>query len=153
MRTDADINGQITNLLFEQPIARLRDAILSFKDCFEEIIILIDDLDKGWPPLQVEPHDISTLRHLVEVLNRIQRDIRKRGLTVKHTIFLRSDVYERLVEHTSDRGKYNVIKVDWSDPEQLRHLIRQRLSMTSIRVIMMPFGPLLTPQWPRQRWP
>jgi hypothetical protein len=31
------------------------------------------------------------------------------------------------VEETSDRGKYNVIKVDWSDPEQLRHLLRQRV--------------------------
>jgi hypothetical protein len=126
-KSDSDIKSQITNLLFEQPIPRLRDAILSFRDFFEEVIILIDDLDKGWPPLQVEPHDVSTLRHLVEQLNRIQRDIRKRGLAVKHTIFLRSDVYERLVEHTSDRQKYNVIKVDWSDPEQLRHLIRQRV--------------------------
>jgi hypothetical protein len=32
-----------------------------------------------------------------------------------------------LVEQTSDSGKYNVIKVDWSDPEQLRHLIKQRV--------------------------
>jgi hypothetical protein len=40
---------------------------------------------------------------------------------------LRSDIYERLVEETSDRGKYNVIKVDWSDPEQLRYLLRQRV--------------------------
>ena len=39
MRTDAEIKGQITNLLFEQPIAGLREAILSFKDFFEEIVI------------------------------------------------------------------------------------------------------------------
>jgi len=42
-------------------------------------------------------------------------------------VFLRSDIYEQLVEQTSDRGKYDVIKVDWSDPEQLRHLLRQRV--------------------------
>ena len=121
----SDARGQITNLLFEQPIPRLRETIWSFNDYIDEIVILIDDLDKGWPLLQIETHDISTIRHLLEVLNRIQRDIRKRDFVMKHIVFLRSDVYERLVEHTSDRGKYNVIKVDWSDPEQLRHLIRQ----------------------------
>jgi hypothetical protein len=126
-RSESDARGQITNLLFEQPIPRLRETIWSFNDYIDEIVILIDDLDKGWPPLQIETHDISTIRHLLEVLNRIQRDIRKRDFVMKHIVFLRSDVYERLVEHTSDRGKYNVIKVDWSDPEQLRHLIRQRV--------------------------
>jgi hypothetical protein len=98
-----------------------------FRSFFDEVVVLIDDLDKGWPPLQVEKHDIATIRHIVEVLNRIQRDIRKRGLLIRHVVFLRSDVYEKLVEQTSDRGKYNVIKVDWSDPEQLRNLLRQRV--------------------------
>ncbi len=125
--SDADVRTKITNLIFENPIPKLRECIVSFHDFFDEIVILIDDLDKGWPPLQVEKHDIATIRHLVEVLNRIQRDIRKRGLLIRHVVFLRSDVYERLVEQTSDRGKYNVIKVDWSDPEQLRNLLKQRV--------------------------
>jgi hypothetical protein len=74
----------------------LRDAILSFDDYFDEIVIQIDDLDKGWPPLQIETHDIATIRHLIEVLSGIQRDIHKRGFSIKHLVFLRSDVYERL---------------------------------------------------------
>ncbi len=126
-KSDQDVRSQITNLLFEKPIPRLREAILSFHDFFSEIVILVDDLDKGWPPLQVEKHDVATIKHLIEVLNRLQRDFSKRGLGVRHLVFLRSDIYERLVEQTSDRGKYNVIKVDWSDPEQLRHLLRQRV--------------------------
>lgn len=122
-----EVRSVITNFLFEKPIPRLREAILSFTDYFQEIVILVDDLDKGWPPLQVEKHDVATLKHLIEVLNRIQRDLRKHGLTFKHLMFIRSDVYERLVEETSDRGKYNVINVDWSDPEQLRHLLHERV--------------------------
>lgn len=126
--TEGDIRQRVTNLLFEKPIPRLREAVLSFQDYFDEIAIFIDDLDKGWPPLQVEPHDVSTIKHLVEVLNRIQRDLSRRRLAMRHIIFLRSDIYERLVEQTSDRGKYNVIKVDWSDPAQLRHLLYQRIT-------------------------
>ncbi|MHA6766420.1 P-loop ATPase, Sll1717 family [Sphingobium ummariense] len=129
-RSDQDVRSQITNLLFERPIPRLREAILSFADFFSEVVILIDDLDKGWPPLQVESHDVATIRHLIEVLNKIQRDLSRRGLGFRHLVFLRSDIYERLVEQTSDRGKYNVIKVDWSDPEQLRHLLWERIVST-----------------------
>jgi len=122
-----DVRSKLTNLIFERPIPNLRDAVLSFADFFDGVHLLIDDLDKGWPPRQVETHDVATVRHLVEVLNRIQRDLTRRKLDFRHLVFLRSDIYERLVEQTSDRGKYNLIKVDWSDPEQLRHLIRQRV--------------------------
>lgn len=43
-------------------------------------------------------------------------------------LFLRGDIYERLVEGTSDRGKYNVINVDWSDPLQLENLLFVRVA-------------------------
>lgn len=122
-----DVKSSVTNLMFETPIPRLRDAILSFKEFFDDIVIMIDDLDKGWPHRQVEVHDIRTIRHLIEVLGRLRRDMSKRKTALRHLMFLRSDIYEKLVEQTSDRGKYNVIKVDWSDSEQLRHLLRQRV--------------------------
>jgi len=123
----ADLRSQLTNIMFETPIPELRNAIVSFNDFFTGIVVLIDDLDKGWPPRQVESHDVVAIKHLVEVLNRIQRDLGKRKINLKHLVFLRSDIYECLVEQTSDRTKYNVIKVDWSDPEKLRNLLRQRV--------------------------
>jgi len=125
--SQADVKSKLTNMMFEKPIPRLRDAIVSFADFAEEIIVLIDDLDKGWPPLQVESHDVSMLKHLIEILNRLQRDLGKRHVKMRHALFMRSDIYEQLVSETSDRGKYNVIKIDWSDGEQLRHLIYQRV--------------------------
>lgn len=121
------LRAQLTNMMFEDPLPRLRDTIASFRDHFDSIIVLIDDLDKGWPPRQVEDHDIGIVKHLIEVLNRIRRDLSRRRFAFRHLLFLRSDIYERLVEETSDRGKYNPIKVDWSDPEQLRHLLRMRV--------------------------
>jgi hypothetical protein len=113
--------------MFEKCIPQLRAAITSFNDIADEIVILIDDLDKGWPPRRVESHDVSTVKHLIETLNRIQRDLRRNDIAIRHLVFLRSDIYERLVQETSDRGKYNVIRVDWSDQAQLRNLIRERV--------------------------
>ena len=128
VKADGDLRSQITNVMFVEPIPKLREAIASFPEFATEIVVLLDDLDKGWPPRQVEPHDVSTLRHLLEVLNRLQRDLLRKRIVFKHLLFLRSDIYELLVEETSDRGKYNPIKIDWSDPDQLRHLLRQRVS-------------------------
>jgi len=73
--------------MFENPIRQLRDAVVSFNDFFTGIIVLIDDLDKGWPPRQVERHDVVTVKHLIEVLNRIQRDLTKRKIYLKHLVF------------------------------------------------------------------
>ncbi len=125
--TADDVRSKITNIMFEGAIPRLRSAIADFSDISDAIVILIDDLDKGWPPLRVESHDISTVKHLLEGLNRIQRDLRRHRVTMRHLVFLRSDIYERLVAQTSDRGKHNPIRVDWSDRQQLRNLIRERV--------------------------
>lgn len=121
------VRSQITNTMFEQVIPSLRDEIVAYGDISRDVVVLIDDLDKGWPPRRVESHDVHMVRYLAEALNRIQRDLKRRNFGVRHLIFLRSDMYERLVAETSDRGKYNLIKVDWSDREQLRHLLRERV--------------------------
>lgn len=126
-KSETDIRAGLTNLMFEKPIPSLRDAIVGFSEFYSDIVVLIDDLDKGWPPRQVEAHDASTVKHLIEVLGRIRRDLTRRKAEFRHLIFLRSDIYEKLVEITSDRGKYNLIRVDWSDPAQLRNLLYQRV--------------------------
>ena len=122
------LRGELTNMMFEKPIPALREAVLSLATHFNGIHVLLDDLDKGWPPRRVELQDVAMVKHLIETLNRIGRDLRRRDVDFYHLLFLRSDIYERLVEQTSDRGKYNVINVDWSDPEQLRHMLSVRVT-------------------------
>lgn len=117
---------EFTNFMFETKIPRLRDAIVDLSDQYDEIYILFDDLDKGWPPQQLENHDIMLIRHLVESFRRIQRELRRREIAFKGKLFLRSDVYETLVDVTSDRNKDVVIRVDWTEKDQLVSLIKRR---------------------------
>jgi hypothetical protein len=121
------LKERLTNILFEKEIGGFRDAIASIGKPFERIVLLFDNLDKGWPPRRVEPHDIRTVQHLIDALNKIQRELERRDVTFQYLLFLRSDVFETLVQETADRGKYNDINVDWTDPEQLEHLIRERV--------------------------
>lgn len=127
MQDSDQVRNRITNAMFEKFIPQLRAAIANFSDITDEIVILIDDLDKGWPPRRVESQDVSMVKHLIEGLNRMQRDLRRSKVALRHLVFLRSDIYEKLVEETSDRGKYNLIRVDWSDQKQLRNLIHARV--------------------------
>ena len=122
-----ELRSHLTNILFEKPIRELRKSIQQFSDHYEQLVVLIDDLDKGWPARQVEDHDIIMVKHWIEVLNRMQRDLGRLDIQMKHLLFVRSDIYEKLIELTSDRGKYNLITVDWSDPQQLRHLLEQKV--------------------------
>jgi hypothetical protein len=123
----SDLRQRLTNVLFESEISRLRDAIVELAAGFDKIVLLFDNLDKGWPPRQVEQHDIKTVHHLVESLNKIERELRRSGMAFEYLLFLRSDVYDNLVADTSDRGKFNLIRVDWSDPQQLEAVIRERV--------------------------
>ena len=119
--------ASLTNEMYEDHIPKLREHVASFHDAFDTIYILADDLDKGWPPRRVESHDASMIRHLIESLGRIRRELKKKKVDFRHFVFLRSDIYEKLVEVTSDRGKYNSIRVDWSDREQIMHMLRERV--------------------------
>ncbi len=127
-KSSESLKSELTNMMFEEPIPALRDTVIELAGYCEGIHLLLDDLDKGWPPRRVELQDVAMVKHLIEALNRIGRDLRKRDIDFSNLLFLRSDIYERLVEQTSDRGKYNVISVDWSDPEQLRHMLNIRVS-------------------------
>ena len=62
------VRQEITNEMYEDVIPALRDAFLSLSPFFSDPVILLDDLDKGWPPGRLEPYDVRMLRHLVEVL-------------------------------------------------------------------------------------
>jgi hypothetical protein len=123
----SDIRHQLTNLLFENDLPQLRESIVDLASDFQSVILLFDNLDKGWPPRQVEEHDIRTVHNLIETLNKMERELRRNDMQFRYLLFLRSDVYDNLVADTADRGKFNVIRVDWSDPEQLEALIRERV--------------------------
>jgi hypothetical protein len=119
---------RLTNILFEGEIPQLRDSIVRLSTDFDSVTVLFDNIDKGWPTGGLEKTDIRTIRHLIDRLSRIQHELAREKIRFQHLVFLRSDVYDELVEETSDRGKYNPIRIDWTDPPQLEHLIKKRVA-------------------------
>ena len=118
---------EFTATFFDKIIPKTRDSILSLNKFYSKIVIMIDDLDKGWPPQSLDKQDVVIVRHLIEALRKIERELRSRGQSFNSMVFLRSDVYENLVDVTSDRNKQNVVRIDWSDTAQLAYLMKQRV--------------------------
>ncbi len=109
-------------IMYVEVLLRIREMVLpraqndfSLQDRIRKIEIdfsFTESVVAGDFTSRLEAAIKDVIQRLIEVLGRIQRDMGKRKTALRHLLFLRSDIYQKLVEQTSDREKYNVIKVD-----------------------------------------
>ncbi|MBN9091475.1 MAG: hypothetical protein J0J01_31535 [Reyranella sp.] len=120
-------HDQVTQILYRGDLHRLRTAITAYLEEKEDVWILFDNIDKGWATDGVSTDDVVIVHALIEALWKIQRDLQRAHIDFHSIVFLRNDVYQYLVQSIPDRGKDLRVSLDWSDPGQLRELIRRRL--------------------------
>lgn len=118
---------EITALLHAGNILELRKALYSYLRHKGEVWLLFDNLDKGWSSYGPETGDIIILRCLIDAARKIQRQLSKDGLEFHTIVFIRNDVFQLLMDETSDFGKESRADLDWSDPDLLRSMMRMRL--------------------------
>lgn len=121
----------IARIVWTKEIAPLREAVAGYLETKEEVWTLFDNLDKGWPARGARPQDIVLLRCLLVATRKLQKEMQRRRVDLKTVIFLRNDVFERLIDGMPDRGKESSVSLDNSDPEVLEEIIRQR-AVTSL---------------------
>lgn len=119
--------AEITRLIYNHDVAKLRDVLSVYLAKKESIWILVDNLDKGWPTHGIGKKDIVMIRTLLDSTRKIERLFKKRNIEVNTVVFLRNDVYDLLISETSDRGKESKAVIDWSDIEMIKELIRKRI--------------------------
>ena len=118
---------EVTEIIYSHDIRELRQLVPEYVKCKHEIIVLFDDLDKGWSARGLAGGDILILRCLVDAARKFQRDMRRDGHQFHSIVFVRNDVYELLMRESADFGKYARTSLDWSDPGLLREMLRKRL--------------------------
>lgn len=118
---------QVTQLVYRHDLRALRDRILKYLERKQSVWVLFDNLDKGWSTSGVDVIDAIVLRCLIDAGRKIERDMRKGGHTVHCVVFIRNDVYEHLMQNSADYGKEMRAVLDWTDPDQLRRMLRLRL--------------------------
>ncbi len=120
-------SSELTNILYRHDTKLLRDQVTSYLEKKRSLWILFDNIDKGWPATGLSNEDALIIRCLMDALEKLQRAFRKRNIESHGIVFLRNDVYELLIENTSDRGKTAKSMLDWTDPDMLREVLRLRL--------------------------
>jgi hypothetical protein len=118
---------RLTNIVFRDAVGSIKQLIQKNTNKDSEIVLLFDNLDKGWPAAGVDTFDIRLLRLLLEALEKVRRDFATSDRQFMHVVFLRNDIYELLVESTPDRGKTAQVRLDWTDRIKLRQVIYRRL--------------------------
>jgi hypothetical protein len=122
--------GKLTQTLFLDDIPKLDDALSSYLQEKEEVWMLIDNLDKGWPTRGARTEDVLIVRMLLEATRKIQRQFQKRNVVFRSVVFIRNDIYDLLVGTTPDKGKENPITLDWDDREVFKQIVKNRIQST-----------------------
>ena len=121
---------QITDLLYRHDVGKLRKEVQEYLQYKEELWLLFDNIDKGWPTKGVKSEDLVIIRTLIEATRKIERELSSKGIGTHTVVFLRNDVFELLIDATPDRGKETRASVDWNDPDLLRELLRRRVTFS-----------------------
>jgi hypothetical protein len=120
-------SSKLTELIYCHDVKELSSLIIEYMKNKDVCWLLFDNIDKGWPTSGLEHEDLLIIRALIDATKKIQRQFSKSNSEVFSIVFLRNDVYELLVQETSDKGKEAKVLLDWTDPDLLRELLRLRI--------------------------
>lgn len=124
--------AEVTEVVYSHNINELRSDVMEYLHTKEKVVILIDNLDKGWESHGVSQDDLLMLRTLIEVGRKIERNLARGNVEGFCLVFLRNDIYELLLDNTPDRGKEGKIAVDWRDRDLLKQILRKRIATSGV---------------------
>lgn len=118
---------QTTELLFRKEIPILEDIVGEYLAHKSQVWMLLDNIDKGWPTRGAHSEDVMIIGALLDASRKIEQRLQRHRVPMYFLIFLRNDIYELFLRHTSDRDKDTPVVVDWNDREAFKELILQRI--------------------------
>ena len=105
----------------------LREAVIEYLRHKSSVWLLIDNLDKSWPIGGSHSTDILLIRSLLEATRKLRNQLQDRDTEFKSLVFLRSDIYDHLVEEIPDKGKETAIRLEWNDPAAFERIVERRI--------------------------
>lgn len=125
--------GEITRLVYRDDIRPLNDSLAAYLAATrrEDVWLLFDNIDKGWPILEAQQEDILLIKSLLEASRKLQRQFINRGIDLHAVVFVRNDIYDHLLLDPAERGKETAVILDWDDPEVFKEILRRRIILST----------------------
>ncbi|MGG0667432.1 hypothetical protein ABE073_02780 [Lederbergia citrisecunda] len=105
----------------------------------EKVTILIDNLDKSWSD-NAELKQLSKLLFgLLNIVNKIKDEFNKQNykqekVNLSLIVFLRSDIFNRIMSYASERDKIPFMYLTWNEPRLLLRVIENRVKYSKTGV-------------------
>jgi hypothetical protein len=129
--TTGDARFSISEALHSGLLVELRSAVAKVLTEKARAIVLVDNLDKAWDRRDDVAHLSEFLLGLLSVADRVAAEF-KRGdrwapkVNLNLVVFLRSDIFSRVLAAAREPDKVKFFKLVWSDPELLVRVIDER---------------------------
>lgn len=121
-------NPVVVEILHTVDLRQLQNLLTKYMEHKKGLWVLVDNLDKGWPATGVSEDDTRIIRSLQSALFKIEKPFRRTGVDCHGIVFVRSDVHDNLIDATPDKGKLSKVRLDLSNREILKEILRLRFS-------------------------
>ena len=96
---------------------------------------MIDNLDKAWDKQSDIPSLTEFLLGLLKAASRISNDFRsvaatQQSVNVSLAVFIRADIFYRVMTIARERDKIPYSSLAWTDPEQLIRVLEERMEVS-----------------------
>lgn len=127
----AETRLHFSEALHRAAIEKVRAALGPALAGYERVVVLFDNLDKAW----TRGADLEFVSEFLLGLLRAQRpivdefgrhDAWRRSVAVSLVVFLRSDMYYRIVAQSREPDKLQHEIIRWDDPELLLRVLEER---------------------------
>ncbi len=128
-----DFRVAISEILHNNILRTLRNQLGDLLTKRKRVIILMDNLDKVWDRKEDLKYLSDFLFGLLSVAKDIPKEFAKhdhwrKPVNVSITIFLRGDIFERIMKNAREPDKISCDKLLWDDPVVLMGIIDKRLA-------------------------
>lgn len=122
---------KISELLHIKTFSTLKKQFANVVEDKNEIIVLIDNLDKSWRNSSKINLLSKCLLGLLSVSGRLAQEISvikssQKNLKFRLAIFLRSDIFRYVLQFAREPDKIEYTKLKWTDPEAFFRIIEER---------------------------
>lgn len=121
----------ISEALHNSILSRLRSVLSEVLSKKRQVIMLIDNLDKPWTGKSDTKHLTDFLAGLLTAAERVGEELRhgersRNATKYNSAIFLRSDIFNRIIEAADEPDKISHTRLSWNDSELLLRIIEER---------------------------
>ena len=115
----------------------LLEAYRSLVRRYQQIVILIDNLDKAWSiSARDRPIQTQLISGVLDFQNTIRKELSFTEGEVRILVFLREDIFTRVMQdsYEPDKVRLELNHITWREPEQLSEVLKRRFVALSPEV-------------------